>query len=315
MLRRGIAVLCLLGLAAGPARAQGFPERPVQVVNPYPAGSTTDILTRGLTTGMQARLGQPLAVLNRDGAAGGVGTAAASRAPADGYTLLFAPAVVFSVLPKVRPELGYTLESFVPVCQAFENTMVLAVRNESPLHSLADLVAAARARPGAVTYGHQGVASVPHLAAVAFTQASGIDWQDVPFRGEPQVVTETIAGRVEVAALVAGSLANQPLRPIAVFAPQRHHLMPDAPTAIEQGFNLAPASFGGLFAPAGTPAPALARLEAACAEAAAAPAYQEIARRSFQPAQYHLGAAAFAARLREEVAEKARLLAAIRLER
>jgi tripartite-type tricarboxylate transporter receptor subunit TctC len=312
MVRRVLPMLLLL---AGQALAQPFPDHPIQVINPYGAGSTTDLLTRALTTAMQPRLGQPVVVVNRDGAAGGLGTSVAARAAADGYTLLFAPAVVLSVLPVVRPDIGYRAESFTPVCQAFENTMVLAVRTDSPLRSLADLVAAARSRPGALTYGHQGIASVPHLAAVAFQQAAGVELQDVPYRSEPSVVLEVQAGRVDFAALVAGSINNQPLRALAIFAPHRHHLLPDAPTAKEQGYDLSPASFGGLYAPVGTPAPVVARLAEACAAAAADPGYAEAARRSFQPAEFHLGPQPFAARMQAEIADKARLLAGLRLER
>ncbi len=315
MFWRGILLLVALYLA-GAAQAQpAFPDHPIQVINPYGAGSTTDLLTRALASAMQPRLGQPVVVVNRDGVAGGLGTGLAARAPADGYTLLFAPAVVFSVLPSVRQDLGYRPESFTPVCQAFENTMVLAVRQDSPLRTLADLVTAAKARPGALTYGHQGVASVPHLAAVVFLQAAGVEAQDVPYRSEPNVVVELQAGRVDFGALVAGSINNQPLRALAVFAPRRHHLLPEAPTAREQGYDLSPASFGGLFAPAGTPAPVVARLAAACAAAATEPSYAEAARRGFQPQAYHLGPEAFAARLQAEIAEKARLLAGLRLDR
>ena len=315
MFWRGLGLLVSLVLASPGWTQPAFPDHPIQVINPDGAGRTTDLLTRALARAMQPRLGQPVVVVNRDGVAGGLGTGVAARAAPDGYTLLFAPAVVFSVLPTVRQELGYRPESFVPVCQAFENTMVLAVRQESPLRNLADLVAAAKARPGQVTYGHQGVASVPHLAAVAFTQAAGVEVQDVPYRSEPNVVVEVLAGRVEFAALVAGSLNNQPLRALAVFAPRRHHLLPEAATAREQGFDLSPASFGGLFAPAGTPAPVVARLAEACAAAAAEPSYAEAARRGFQPLDYHLGPADFAARLQAEIAEKARLLRNVRLER
>jgi len=300
-------VVALLVLAA-PAFGQ---DRPIQVINPYAPGSTTDLLARALAPGMQARLGQPVVVVNRDGAAGGIGTAAAARAPADGSVLLFAPSVVLSVLPRLRPDAGYGLESFTPVCQAFRNTMVIAVREDSAWRGLAGLVAAARAQPGALRYGHQGIASVPHLAAVALAAAGGFAWQDVPYRGEPAVVLDLVAGRVEVAALVAGSLAGQPLRALAVFAEQRHPLLPDAPTAREQGFDLAPGSPGGLLAPAGTPLAVVATLAAACAGAAADPIYREAARRAFQPADYAAGPEEFAAALGRDVAEKAAALALV----
>jgi tripartite-type tricarboxylate transporter receptor subunit TctC len=137
---RGWGVLVgALAMLAGGAAAQ---ERAIQVVNPYAAGSTTDLLARALVPGLQARLGVPVLVVNREGAAGGIGTASVARAAPDGTTLLFAPAVVLSVMPALRRDAGYTAEGFTPVCQTFENAMVLAVREDSPWTGLAALVAA-----------------------------------------------------------------------------------------------------------------------------------------------------------------------------
>ena len=307
---RAAAGLCMV--LTGPAAAQ---ERTIQLVNPYAAGSTTDQLARALAPGLQARLGVPVVVVNRDGAAGGIGTAGVARATPDGTTLLFAPAVVLSVLPALRRDGGYAADSFVPVCQTFENAMVLAVREDSPILGLAGLVAAARAQPGALRYGHQGVASIPHLAAVEFAEAAGISLQDVPYRGEPAVVLDLVAGRVEFAALVAGSLAGQRLRALAIFSAVRHPLLPEAPTAREQGFDVTPASFGGLLAPAGLPEPVRSTLARACEGAAADPAYAEAARRAFQPAAWFAGPEEFAVRLAKDVADKARLLGRIDLSR
>jgi tripartite-type tricarboxylate transporter receptor subunit TctC len=287
------------------------PDRPITILNPYAAGSTTDQLARALAAGMAPRLGQPVVVVNRDGAAGSVGTAQAARAAADGHGLLFAPAVVLSVLP-ARGEVGFTAASFTPICQSFENAMAIAVRPESPFTSLADLVAAARARPGALTYGHQGIASIPHLAAIELAEVARVEVQDVPYRGEPAVVTDLRAGRVDFAVLVMGSLAAGGLRTLGVFAPERHPLLPDAPTVMEQGFAVAPTSFGGLFAPAGTPAPVISRLEAACLEAAREETYRSVAARMFQPTRPEADAAGFQARLARDVADKRRLLGMIK---
>ena len=287
------------------------PDRPITILNPYAAGSTTDQLARALAAGMAPRLGQPVIVVNRDGAAGGVGTAQAARAAPDGHALLFIPAVVLSVLP-ARGEVGFTAASFAPICQSFENAMAIAVRPESPFTSLADLVAAARARPGALTYGHQGIASVPHLAAIELADVAGLQLQDVPYRGEPAVVTDLRAGRVDFAVLVMGSLAAGGLRTLGVFAPERHPLLPEAPTVMEQGFAVAPTSFGGLFAPAGTPAPVIARLEAACLETARDDAYRNVAARMFQPTRPEADAASLQPRLARDVADKRRLLGMIK---
>jgi tripartite-type tricarboxylate transporter receptor subunit TctC len=305
--------LGMLALIAAPfaAHGQGWsPDRPVTILNPYAAGSTTDQLARALAAGMVPRLGQPVLVVNRDGAAGGIGTAQAARATADGHYLLFAPAVVFSVLP-ARGEVGFTAASFAPICQSFENAMAIAVRPESPFTSLADLVAAARARPGTLTYGHQGIASVPHLAAIELAEVARVQVQDVPYRGEPAVVTDLRAGRVDFAVLVMGSLAAGGLRTLGVFAPERHPLLPEVPTVMEQGFAVAPTSFGGLFAPAGTPAPVIARLEAACLEAARDEAHRNVGARMFQPTRPEADAASLAARLARDIADKRRLLGLI----
>jgi tripartite-type tricarboxylate transporter receptor subunit TctC len=281
-----ILLLAATMLLAAPAVAQ---DRAVQLVNPYAAGSTTDLLARALATGLQARLGVPVAVVNREGAAGGIGTASVARAAPDGTTLLFAPSVVLSVLPALRRDAGYTAASFTPVCQVFENSMVLAVPETSALRSLDALVAAARAAPGPLRYGHQGIASVPHLAAVQFAELAGVALQDVPYRGEPAVVLDLLAGRVDFGVLVAESLSGQPLRPLAIFAAERHPQLPAAATAREQGFDMAPASFGGVLAPAGLPVALRGRLGDACAGAAADLAYAEAARRAFQPARWHSG--------------------------
>ena len=305
--------LGMLALIAAPfaAHGQGWsPDRPVTILNPYAAGSTTDQLARALAAGMAPRLGQPVGVVNRDGAAGGVGTAQAARATADGHYLLFAPAVVFSILP-ARGEVGFTAASFTPICQSFENAMAIAVRPESPFASLADLIAAARTRPGALTYGHQGVASVPHLAAIELAEVASVQMQDVPYRGEPAVVTDLRAGRVDFAVLVMGSLAAGGLRTLGVFAPERHPLMPEVPTVMEQGFAVAPTSFGGLFAPAGTPAAAIARLEAACLDATRDEAHRNVSARMFQPTRPEADAASLAVRLARDIADKRRLLGLI----
>ncbi len=311
MLRHIIGLFAAFAVSAMAWAEPWAPDRPVTILNPYAAGSTTDQLARALAAGMAPRLGQPVVVVNRDGAAGGVGTAQAARAAQDGHYLLFIPAVVLSVLP-ARGEVGFTAASFTPICQSFENAMAIAVRPESPFTTLAELIAAARARPGALSYGHQGVASVPHLAAIELAEAAAMQVQDVPYRGEPAVVTDLRAGRVDFAVLVMGSLAAGGLRTLGVFAPERHPLLPGVPTVMEQGFPVAPTSFGGLFAPAGTPRAAIARLEADCLAAAREDAYRNVGARMFQPTRPEADAASLSARLARDIADKRRLLGLIR---
>lgn len=301
----------LIACAPMAARAQAdFPSRPIQVVNPASAGSISDTLLRALAPGLQSRLGQPIAVVNRDGASGAIGSAQVARAAPDGYTLLFTAAYTITVLPVIRSDTGYRADSFEPICQAFVNTMTLAVRPDSPIRSVADLM---RAPPGSLRWGHQGVASVPHLAMMELVQASGLQAQDVPYRGEPAAIVDLIGGRLDFVAIVLGSLRGRDLRPIAVFGQQRHPLIPDVPTVIEQGFPVAPTSFGGLLAPAGTPLPIRQRIEAACAGAVQEEGYRDAAARGFQPAEPYAGMHAFGAAIRQDAAVKERLLRALSL--
>jgi tripartite-type tricarboxylate transporter receptor subunit TctC len=309
---RAAAALTAVAIAS-PAMAQSdFPNRVVKIVNPYVAGSTTDILARALASGMSIRLGQQFIVENRGGAGGAIGTAAVARSDADGYTLLFAPALVLSVHPQDRADTGYNPDSLVPVCQAFINAMALVVRPDSPIKSVADLVAAAKAKPGALNYGHQGNVTIPHLAMEEFLQTAGIDIKDIPFRGEPLVMTDLLGGRIDVASLVLGTAKGQNVRVIGVFAETRHPAFADVPTVKEQGYDVSPASFGGLLVPAGTPAPVVAKLSEACAAVAKDAAYRTVAERAAQPPDYFDNAAGFKARLDRDTAAKARVLARVK---
>jgi tripartite-type tricarboxylate transporter receptor subunit TctC len=131
--------------------------------------------------------------------------------------------------------------------------MVIAVRPDSPFKTLADLVAAARTQPGKLNYGHQGAGSIPHLSMEEFLETAKLDIKGIPSRGDPAVVTDLLGGSIDVAALVQGTVAGQNLRLLGIFAEERHPSFADTPTVREQGFDVAPISFGGLLAPAATP--------------------------------------------------------------
>jgi tripartite-type tricarboxylate transporter receptor subunit TctC len=308
--------LAMLGLAT-PAAAQApaaFPTRPVSIVMPYPPGNAIDLLARALAAAMQPVLGQSVVVLNRDGAAGSVGSTFAARSAPDGYTVLFAPALVASTLPIVMPSAGLQTNSFQPICQVFNNSMALVVKPDSPIRTLRDLQVAAQARPGRVTYGTLGVTSIPHLAMVQWAAAARAEVEHVPYRADGMVMTEVLAGRIEVGSIVLGSAAGRgDLRVLAVFDQQRHPDFPNAPTAIEQGFAVSPASFGGLLVPTGTPEDRIAILEAACTTAAASDTYRNAARTGSQPTNFFLSRADFTRRLAEDIAQKGELLRGITL--
>jgi tripartite-type tricarboxylate transporter receptor subunit TctC len=309
----GAAASAAIGASCfiGAAHAQDYPSRFVKLINPYVAGSTTDVLARALTFGMTSRLGREFVIENRPGAGGAIGTLSVVRSDPDGYTLLFAPALVLSVHPQARTDTGYKPDALVPVCQTFVNAMALAVRPDSPLKTVADLVAAAKARPGAMNYGHQGPLTIPHLAMEEFLLAANADIKDIPFRGDPLVVTDLLGGRLDVASVVLGSVAGQNVRLLGIFAETRHSSFPDVPTVKEQGYDVSPASFGGLFAPAGTPAHVVTKLAAACAAAAKNDAYVNAAKNAAQPADYYADAATLRQRLDRDVEGKARVLARV----
>ncbi|WP_149537644.1 tripartite tricarboxylate transporter substrate binding protein [Siccirubricoccus phaeus] len=303
------AVLALLAL---PAAAQNWPSYPIQLINPYPAGSTTDLLARALAPGLSARLGQPVVVVNRDGAAGSVGVAAVARAAPDGYTLTFTATTPLIVNPMLRGDLGYTRESLDGICQTYDHAFALIVRPDSPLRDLSGLLAAAREK-GSLQFGHLGIGSIQHLAGVSLAQAAGVELEPITYRGDGAVVVDVQAGRVDFGITVAAFAVSQPVRTIALFAAERSPAFPGVPTVKELGYEVSAASYGGVLAPAGLPAPIKARLEEACAGAVTDEAYVAMARRTLQPSRPYLDSAAFAARMREDAAGKAVLLRRIGL--
>ena len=151
MVKRAAAVsaafAAAIGMTAASVQAAEYPERNVELVIPYPAGGGIDLLLRALAEGYSARFKQPFTVANRTGAGGAIGVAYVARAAPDGYTLLFVPALVHSVLPVMQTNVGYTPRSFEPICQTFENQMALIVRPDSPFKTAGDVVSAARSRP------------------------------------------------------------------------------------------------------------------------------------------------------------------------
>ena len=301
-------------IAPGPSHAQGdYPNRVVKIVVPYGAASAPDILVRALAPGLSSRLGQQFIVENKAGGSGALGTASVVRAEPDGYTLLFAPAVVLSVLPQARnADAGYKSDAVLPICQTFVNTMGLIVRPDSPIRSIADLVTAAKQKPGALNYGHPGLLTIPQLAVEEFQQVAGIDIKDIPFRTGPQSITELLGGRLDVVSQVMGTEVGQNIRVIGVFSEKRIATFPDVPTVKEQGYDVTPASFGGLLAPLGTPAPIMSKLSSACAEAAKDNIYATIAKRAGQPDDYYDDDAAFRARLARDIDSKARVLSRLK---
>src|SRR5262245_32278436 len=180
--------LSLMGAAATAwpfcVRAADYPIRPIEMIIPFPAGGSVDVIGRAVASTMAAELGQTIVVSNRDGAAGTIGFNALAAAAPDGYILGAGPTTPIANAPYLVKGVRYQVESFDYICQYFENLFVLAVTQQSPFRTAQELFAAAAAAPGKLTYGHAGVGTIPHLAAENLAEALRLKFQPIPFRGD-----------------------------------------------------------------------------------------------------------------------------------
>lgn len=313
--RAAAAALVAAGLVSGNARAADYPDHTVDLVIPYAAGGGIDILLRALGEGLATHFHKSFVVSNRTGAGGAIGVAYVARSAPDGHTLLFVPALVYSVLPYMQANVGYNDKSFAPICQTFENQMALIVKPNSPFRTAGDIVAAARAKPDGISFASTAVGTITHLAGAALADAAKVKLNHVPFRGDGDLMGQLIGGHVDFASvtLASAAAAGPSVRVIGIFAEARNPSLPDAPTIKEQGYDVAPTSFGGLFAPAGVPADLTRKLEAGCKFAVEQPAYVNLAKQFHQGTRYYADAAAFAKRLDTDVIDKKALLQRIGL--
>jgi tripartite-type tricarboxylate transporter receptor subunit TctC len=263
---------------------------------------------RGLAESLSAQLGQRVVVLNKPGASGGIGTAAVARAAPDGYTLVFTAAVSMVVLPLTQAQAGYTVNSFDHICQTFKNEMVVVVHPDSPIRSVADLIKAGKDKPGMLNYAILGIGSIPHLVAIELSQVAGVTFNPIPFKGDSDVMQQVHGRHVDFAVVVLASAASSGVRMLGLFSKARNPAIPDVPTMREQGFDVAPASIGGLSAPAGLPADVKRKLDEACRRAALSEGYAKVARNVFQPNDYYAGSADYTTALHQDLIDKQRLL-------
>jgi tripartite-type tricarboxylate transporter receptor subunit TctC len=263
--------------ARGPARAQGFPSRPIRLVVPYPPGGGADTTARLIAAPMGARLGQPIVVENRSGAGGSIGAAEVARAAPDGHTLLV-DAGAFAVNPFVLKSLPFDYgTAFAKITQLTVLPQIMPVRAALPARTVEAFIALARARPDQLTFGSSGTATSSHLAAAAFARRAGISLVHIPYRGGGPAVQDLVAGTIDMhIGTVASSLAlaqAQRIRPLAVTTRERLAALPEVPTLAESGFpGFELNEWNGLYAPAGTPEPVLERLNGAAVAALAEPA-------------------------------------------
>jgi len=283
-------------IAAGAACAQGaYPARPVQVIIAFPPGGSVDVMGRHLVAGISALLGQPFVVVNREGASGSIGFGQLAAARPDGYTLGAGPTTPISIAPYLMKDVKYGVGSFEYICQSFENVFTISVPPESRFRSIDDLISAARASPGKLSYGHSGIGTVPHLAVSNLAYRLGLDLVAVAYRGETLALMDVLAGRHDFGAPSVAVVAGQKMRVLAVFADRRHPAFPDAPTFSELGMPSMPPGLNGLYAPKGTPPEILSALERACERTTQSEAFRAGAQRLHQPVVF-LNRAAFSER-------------------
>jgi tripartite-type tricarboxylate transporter receptor subunit TctC len=268
--------LLLAGLAApAAARAQTSPrqdaawapERPVRLLVGFAAGGSSDVTARLVAQALSDRLGQPVLVENRPGAAGNISAEAAARAAPDGHTLLFGVSSTLAANRALYRSLPFdTLQDFAPVSQVAFIPNLIVVHPGLPVRSIPELIAYAKAHPGQVFYGSAGAGTSLHLAAASFAARAGITLVHVPYRGGAPAATDLIAGKIQMIASpmveVIGAVRAGELRPLAVTTARRSPLLPEVPALAETlpGFEIP--LWNGILAPAGTPPAAVARLSA-----------------------------------------------------
>lgn len=285
MHRRALLTLPTLAVLSRQADAQGFPDRPVTMIVPYAPGGSADVLGRVVAAAMAETLGQPVVVELRPGAGGNIGAAhVATGARADGHTVLLGSLSLASA-PALQAIPFDPTTDLVAVGGLGAVPSLMVVAPDSPFRSLADVLAAARANPGQVTYGSSGPATGSHLAGALLAAQTGVELTHVPYRGSGAVYPDLIAGRIgfllDGMGSSAGQVSSGAVRALGITSLERSAQFPTVPTLASSGVpGFEFLIWLGFFVRSGTPEPARARLEAALAHAVAQPAVQEKLRQS-----------------------------------
>lgn len=261
--------------ATAGAQSTDFPNRAITMVVAFPPGGQADLAARPTAAAMERVLRQPVVVQNRGGAAGAIGNAFVARSAPDGYTLLMALSSL-AVIPEAEKLFGrtppYTVDQFAPIALVNADPTMLAVPASAPWRTLEEFIAAAKADPGSIPYGSSGTYGTLHVAMEMFTAAAGIRLLHVPFAGAGPAITALLGGQIRAMASAPGTLTQHVregrVRVLACWGKDRVPAFPDVPTFMEKGFpEVEFYIWAGLFAPAATPAPVIARLREAVGQA------------------------------------------------
>ena len=259
-----IVAVALIAIFA-PAVAQDYPNKPITILVPQAPGASSDLLARTLAERLQPLWGQSVVIDNRPGAGGNLGAAIAARAAPDGYTLMIGTDAMMTSNVHLYKSMSFDpIKDFVPVAMAGANIICLAVHESTPVKTMPELIAYAKANPGKLKYGTPGVASPHHLAGELLALKAGIEIVQVPYRGGGPAANDLLGGHIPMAFLSLSSAVPQlpsgKIRIVALIDKSRYAAMPDVPTIGETipGFEMS--SWLGVFAPAATPAPLVARI-------------------------------------------------------
>ena len=261
--------MLVLTVTAAQAQDDGYPNKPVRIVVPFAAGGSTDVVARLLADRLTAEFKQPFVVDNRAGAAGNIGAEAVAKAPADGYTLLMGTTGVLSINGSLYKNMRYDAQQdFAPVSYTSLITNILVVPPEVPARSVAELVALAKKKPGALSFASSGAGSSTHLSGELFKAMAGVFILHIPYRGSAQALTDVVSGQVSMlfdnAPSSLGFIQQGKLRALAVTSTKRLPNLPDVPTMSEAGIKgYESLSWSGVVAPAATPKPVIDKLNQA----------------------------------------------------
>ena len=263
MLSRLLVVFCLSAFA-GLAAAQPFPSKPLRIIVPFPAGSATDTISRILAGSVSQAVGQPIVVDNKAGADGAIAAAEVAKVAPDGYTMLMATNSPMSVVPAMKKQPPYDpVADFTPITDVGRYTFFIVVHPDVPAKSLQELISYAKANPGKLNYATGNTTGI--VSTALFQSLAGIQMLHVPYKGEPQAITDVLANRVQL--IFASSTTTVPhirdgkLRAIVTTLPKRSSILPDVPTIAEAGMpQFSIVSWAGLFGPAKMPREVTERL-------------------------------------------------------
>jgi tripartite-type tricarboxylate transporter receptor subunit TctC len=268
---QGVALLAaaIAVVASDSAQAQGdYPTRPISLVVPVPPGGAADFLARTVGAKLHEAMGQPVVIVNRGGAGGTIASASVAKADPDGYTLLLNSITTHGIGPHLYPNLTYdSMKDFIPIGLVAKLPLIMTINATVPAKTVAEVVALAKGKPGALAFASSGNGGAPHVAGELFKRLTGTDLLHVPYRGSGPAVVDLVAGRTAIMFDAAPSLLpfvqTDKLRPLAAASAERNRLLPDIPTFAELGFaGMEISLWYGIVAPHGTPLAIVRKLNA-----------------------------------------------------